>query len=49
MCVADIGLNLLFIPQFGMTGAAYATFGGEFIGSVLSFGYLICVLRKRSL
>ena len=49
MCAADIGLNLLFIPQLGMTGAAYATFGGEFIGSVLSFGYLICVLRKRSL
>lgn len=47
MCTADIGLNYLLIPKHGMMGAAYATFGGEVIASLLTFGCLWFVLHKR--
>lgn len=47
MCAADIVLNYLLIPKYGMLGAAYATFGGEVFASFLTFGCLLFVLRKR--
>ncbi len=47
MCASDIVLNCLLIPKCGMMGAAYATFGGEVIASLLTFGCLLHILQKQ--
>lgn len=46
--LADIALNYYFIIEFGMIGAAYATFLVETLASVISFGFVIYVLKKRN-
>lgn len=44
--MADIILNLLLIPRFGILGAAYATFGAELIASVLTFSFLMARVKN---
>lgn len=47
-CAADVVLNYFLITKIGMIGAAYATFAVECLISLLSFGSLLFVLRKKS-
>lgn len=39
--ICDILFNYILIHEFGMIGAAYATFGTMTVASVLAFGYLM--------
>ena len=48
-CVLDIGLNYYFIKGFGMIGAAYATFLVDIITAIISFGYVVYLLRKGTI
>lgn len=45
-CMTDVMLNYLFIPRFGMIGAAYGTFLAEVISSLLTFGCLMHMLKR---
>jgi Na+-driven multidrug efflux pump len=46
---SDIGFNYVFIKNYGMIGAAYATFLVDIISAVTSFGYVIYLLRKGTI
>ncbi len=44
--ISDIVLNLILIKRYGMIGAAYATFIVEILASVISFSFVIWVIKK---
>ena len=46
-CLADIVFNYFFIIKFGSIGAAYATLLVDIITAVLSFLYVIYLLKKE--
>lgn len=45
--IADIILNVIFIPRYGMIGAAIATVSAETIASVISFCYTYNYIYKK--
>ena len=48
-CALDVGLNYYLIQGYGMIGAAYATFLVDAITAAISFGYVVCLLRKGTI
>lgn len=48
-CVTDIAANFFFISRYGMIGAAYATLLVDTVTAIISFGYLIYLLRKGTI
>ncbi len=49
MCAFDVVFNLIFIPRWGVPGAALATTVAAVATTTLSFGYLISRSRELSL
>ena len=45
--IADIILNYFLIRIWGMNGAAYATLSVEILASVISFGFVVFVLKNK--
>lgn len=48
-CVLDIGFNILFITRFKMIGAAYATLMVDIVTAMLSFLYVLVLLKKGTI
>ena len=48
-CFLDIGLNYALIKCYGMIGAAYATFFVAVITAIISFTYVIYLLRRGTI
>ena len=48
-CVATIVFNYCFIVEYGMIGAAYATLVVDLIAAVLSFSYVVVLIRKGTI
>lgn len=46
--VCNIVFDFVFVKRFGAIGAAYATLGVVIVASILSFGYLIIIVRGKS-
>ena len=45
----NIGLNIIFIPKFGATGAAYSALSLRITAAIYIFGLLPVLLRKKSI
>lgn len=48
-CVADVIFNIILISGYGTIGAAYATLLVDIITAVLSFGYVLLLLKRGTI
>lgn len=48
-CILDVLLNILLITEMGSIGAAYATLVVDIVTAAMSFGYLLYLIKKRTL